>query len=80
MGTQNGSSMTFLMYCVDPKDHILKALCHYLYFWLRYKDLCFSTGLLKKRSTQTDRQTTSDRQTLEKFNIDWVTMIMIGHD
>ena len=21
----------------DPKDHILKVLCHYLYFWLRYK-------------------------------------------
>ena len=29
--------MTFLMYCVDPKDHILKVSCHYLYFWLRYE-------------------------------------------
>ena len=31
--------MTFLMYCVDPKDHILKVLWHYLYFWLKYKHL-----------------------------------------
>ena len=27
------------MTLVDPKDHILKVSCHYLYFWLRYKDL-----------------------------------------
>ena len=26
--------MTF----VDIKDHILKVMCHYLYFGLRYKD------------------------------------------
>ena len=25
------------MYLVDPKDHILKVSCHYLYFWLRYR-------------------------------------------
>ena len=25
------------MYWVDPKDHILKVLCHYLYYWLRYR-------------------------------------------
>ena len=31
--------MTFLMYCVDPKDHILKVLWHYLHFWLKYKHL-----------------------------------------
>ena len=31
--------MAFLMYCVDPKDHILKVLWHYLYFWLKYKHL-----------------------------------------
>ena len=24
------------MYLVYTKDHILKVLCHYLYFWLRY--------------------------------------------
>ena len=36
--------------------------------------------MFKKHSTQTDRQTTSDRQTLEKFNIDWVTMMIIGHE
>ena len=28
--------MTSWMTLVDPKDHILKVLCHYLYFWLRY--------------------------------------------
>ena len=31
--------MTFLMYCVDPKDHILKVLWHYLNFLLKYKHL-----------------------------------------
>ena len=29
--------MTFLMYWVDPKDHMLKILCQYLYYWLRYR-------------------------------------------
>ena len=24
------------MTLVDPKDHILKVSCHYLYFWLKY--------------------------------------------
>ena len=58
--------MTTWMTLVDPKDHILKVLCHYLYFWLRYKDLL----LFSKNVTdgQTDRHT--DIQTLEKFNID----------
>ena len=37
--THNWSSMTFLMYFVDPKDHILKVLRHYLHFWLKYKHL-----------------------------------------
>ena len=32
-----GSSMTFLMYWVDPKDNISKVLCQYLYYWLRYR-------------------------------------------
>ena len=27
----------FLM--VNPNNHILNVLCHYLYCWLRYKDL-----------------------------------------
>ena len=31
--------MTFLMYCVDPKDHMLKVSWHYLHFWLKYKHL-----------------------------------------
>ena len=31
--------MIFLMYWEDPKDHILKVSCHYLYFWLKYKGL-----------------------------------------
>ena len=26
-----------LMYWVDPKNHILKVLCQYLYYWLRYR-------------------------------------------
>ena len=25
------------MYWVDPKDHILKVLWKYLYYWLRYR-------------------------------------------
>ena len=25
------------MYLVYPKDHILKVLCRYLYFWLTYE-------------------------------------------
>ena len=29
--------MTVLMYWVDPKDHMLKVLCHYIYYWLRYR-------------------------------------------
>ena len=33
---RTGSSLTFLMCCVDPKDHILKLLLHYLHFWLKY--------------------------------------------
>ena len=28
--------MTLWMYLVDPKDHILKVQCHYLYFWMSY--------------------------------------------
>ena len=32
-----GSSMRVLMYWVDPKDHMLKVLCHYIYYWLRYR-------------------------------------------
>ena len=29
--------MTVLVYWVDPKDHMLKVLCHYIYYWLRYR-------------------------------------------
>ena len=50
--------MTTWMTLVDPKDHILKVSCHYLYFWLRYKDLLFFT------------KNFSDGQTLLNFNID----------
>ena len=25
------------MYWVDPKDHMLKVLCQYIYYWLRYR-------------------------------------------
>ena len=44
-GVKNGgtwrteSSLTLWMYLVDPKDHILKILCHYLNFWLSYKHM-----------------------------------------
>ena len=30
------SSMTFLMYWIDPKDHFVKVSCQYHYYWLRY--------------------------------------------
>ena len=36
---RTGSSMTLWMYLVDPKDHILKVSCYYLYFWLKYKHM-----------------------------------------
>ena len=29
--------MMFLIYWVDAKDHMLKVLCQYLYYWLRYR-------------------------------------------
>ena len=29
--------MTVLIYWVDPKDHMLKVLCQYLYYLLRYR-------------------------------------------
>ena len=32
-----GLSMRVLMYWVDPKDHMLKGLCHCIYYWLRYR-------------------------------------------
>ena len=35
----NGSSITFLMYLVEPKDNILKVSWHYLLFCLKYKHL-----------------------------------------
>ena len=38
---RTGSSLTPWMTLGDPKDHILKVSCHYLYFWRRYKDLLF---------------------------------------
>ena len=25
------------MYWVDPKDHMLKVLCQYIHYWLRYR-------------------------------------------
>ena len=29
--------MMVMIYWVDPKDHMLKVLCHYIYYWLRYR-------------------------------------------
>ena len=43
--------MTLWIYLVDPKDHILKGLCH-LYFWLSYKHM---SHLLHTSDKQTDR-------------------------
>ena len=57
--------MTSWMTLGDPKDHILKVSCHYLFFGGDINICCFG----KKKSRQTDIHT-SDRQTLEKFNID----------
>ena len=31
---RTGLSMKLWMYLVDPKNHILNVLCHYLDFWL----------------------------------------------
>ena len=55
------------MYLVDPNDHILKISCHYLHFWLRYKDFFFVT----------DRRTDgwTDGRTLINFNIDCLESI-----
>ena len=36
---RTGLSMTLWMYLVDPKNHILKVSCHYLYFRLKYKHM-----------------------------------------
>ena len=41
---RTGSSMTLWMYLVDPEDHIMKVLCHYLYVWRRYKDVTKLSG------------------------------------
>ena len=38
---RTGSSLTSWMYLVDPKNHILNVLCHYLYFWPRYR-VCYA--------------------------------------
>ena len=56
-----GPSMTFLMYCVDLKDHILKVLWHYLYHWLKFK--CLKN--ITKGDIQTDKH--KFRQTEEKY-------------
>ena len=29
--------MTFLIYWVDPKDHILTTVCQYLHYWLIHR-------------------------------------------
>ena len=60
-----GSTMMFLMYWVDPMDHMLKVLWHFLYFWLKYKHL-------KKRDQnviyiQTDRHTNKRYSNLVKI-------------
>ena len=38
---RTGSSLTPWMTLGDPKDHILKVSCLYLYFWQRYKNWLF---------------------------------------
>ena len=37
MKERTGSSMTIFMYWIDPKEHILKVSCQYLYYWPRYR-------------------------------------------
>ena len=32
-----GSSITFLMHWINPKDHILNVSCQYFYYWQRYR-------------------------------------------
>ena len=49
---RTGSFLTSWMTMVDPKDHILKVLCHSLYFWQRYKG-----------ATKHGKKVTEDRQT-----------------
>ena len=44
--------MTSSMTLVDPKDHILKVSCHYLYILQRYKGV-----------TKRNKYVTEDRQT-----------------
>ena len=69
--------MTSWMTLVDPKNHILKISCHYLYFWLRYKR---NTKLNKNvtEDGETDRQ--RDRQTLLKFNKDKMEVTADNND
>ena len=43
--------MMLWMYLVDPKDHILKVSCHYLYFWLSY-----SGSLIKLLTCQREKR------------------------
>ena len=50
--------MMLWMYLVDPKDHILKVSCHYLYFWLTY-----SGFLIKLLSCGRERDETRERET-----------------
>ena len=63
--------MTSWMTLVEPKDHILKVSCHYLYFWQRYK------GVTKRDKNVTDRQRDRqrDKGTQLKFNIDLQTKL-----
>ena len=48
--------MTLLMYLVDPKDHILKVLCHYVYIWSRYKNATKCDKKVTYKDGETDRQ------------------------
>ena len=71
IGGPSWGYLTSWMTLVDPKDHILKVSCHYLYFWLRYKGVTKHNKNVtedKETDKETDRQT--DRGTQLNFNID----------
>ena len=61
---RTGSSLLSWMTLVEPKDHILKVSCHYLYFWQRYKGVTIRNKNVTE-DRQTDRQTKRQRDTAQ---------------
>ena len=61
------------MTLVDPKDDILKVLCHYICCWLRYMNFMYA-----KKMWQTELQT-NIRQTLEELNAEVCILLLDGN-